>query len=116
MEMARVDLVLRFRRIFSPCVVLFEFIVQRFQADTEKFGGAGFVLTGSAERLQYKFAFGGVNGGADRKANPSKSACSSGRVRVAEFVGQVLAGNDAAVGGDGGPLDDVAQFADVAGP
>ena len=49
--------------------VFLELVVEGFQADAEKFGGARFVVSRGAERLENEFALHGVHHGANKKLN-----------------------------------------------
>src|SRR5437879_935065 len=47
--------------------VFLELVVERFQADAEKFGGARLIVSRGAEGLQDEFPFHGIHGGAHGK-------------------------------------------------
>jgi hypothetical protein len=51
-------------RVGAVGAVFLELVVERLQANAEKFGGARLVVAGGAERLQDEFALHGVNGSA----------------------------------------------------
>src|SRR5262249_23098109 len=95
--------------------VFLKLVMEGFQADAEKFGGAHFVVSRDAERLENEFALHDIHRGADRKLDGRQIAwplCGY----FAEFGREASAGDEVLVAHDGGALEGITQFADVAGP
>src|ERR1700683_1034531 len=82
-EVVSVNLVLRLSGILLQHFVLFQFVVQGFEADPEQFGRAGFVLVRGSKRLKDKFALRGVHRSSHREPQARKHGRFCRR-RVAE--------------------------------
>src|SRR5690348_4798436 len=112
---ASVNLFFRLNVIFARSLVLFQLVMQRFQADPQQLGGACLILIGGLKRLQNEFALRGFYGCAGRKTKPRKFPGLRHRA-ARKVLRQVLPSNRAVITGDGGAFQHVAKFADIPGP
>src|SRR6185437_9983706 len=76
---ASVNLFFRLNVIYPCGLVLFQLVVQRFQADAQQLGGASLVLVRGVKGLQDEFAFRRFHGRSRRKTKARKLSGLSDR-------------------------------------
>src|SRR5437879_8111378 len=86
-----------------------------FQADAEQFCRPRFVVSGCAQRLQYKLALHRIDRRPHGKLDRRKIARAFRR-RLSEFSRKAKAGDQVLLAHDGGALQYVAQLTDVSRP
>src|SRR5256885_14108921 len=102
-------------RFGAIAAVFLELIMKCFQADAEQFCRPRFVVSGCAQRLQYKLALHRIDRRPHGKLDRRKIARAFRR-RLSEFSRKARAGDQVLLAHDGGALQYVAQLTDVSRP